>query len=355
MGTTGKPGRYVVVTTDVDAVLKRLNAERESPRQDFAEQARALDAEVLSFSDTTRDSSFTRWLARRAGPAVALAWLAYRRRGSFYFVTAENTAIPLAALLKFRRGATLAFIGHRITTPQKARVFRALRLFRQVGVMFCYSRPQERFARERLGAPEEKVRRISFQVDERFFTPAPQPGPGRGVVSVGRELRDYPTLFDALDGTDVPVTVCASSPWSKREDQTSGRRMPPNVTLRKGLSSEDLRELYRGAAVVAVPLMNVDWPAGVTSLLEAQACGRPVVVSASSGILDSFDPGSVVTVPCGDAAAMRAAIQRLIANPAEAEALGRAGRESALRDRTIDRFVARIAESCRAAEAREGK
>ena len=126
--------------------------------------------------------------------------------------------------------------------------------------------------------------------------------------------------------------------------------MPPNVTLRKGLSSEDLRELYRGAAVVAVPLMNVDWPAGVTSLLEAQACGRPVV-----GILDSFDPGSVVTVPCGDAAAMRAAIQRLIANPAEAEALGRAGRESALRDRTIDRFVARIAESCRAAEAREGK
>jgi glycosyltransferase involved in cell wall biosynthesis len=194
--------------------------------------------------------------------------------------------------------------------------------------------------------PAEKVRRIAFQVDEQFFTPPPQPGPGVGVVSVGRELRDYPTLFQALDGSGIPVTVVASSPWSKREDQTAARQLPANVTLRKGLSSVELRELYRGAAVVVVPLMNVDWPAGVTSLFEAQACGRPVVISASAGILDSLDPGAAVTVPCGDAAALRAAVLRLIANPAEAEALGRVGRASALRERTLNQFVARIAAGC---------
>ncbi|MFZ4395438.1 MAG: glycosyltransferase family 4 protein [Kiritimatiellia bacterium] len=343
----------MLVTADADAVLDRLRGERTSPRQDFLELGGALQAEILSFADTTRSSTCTRWLAKTAGPAVALAWLAFRRRGSFYFVTAENTAIPLALLLKFRRGVTLSFIGHRITTPQKSGLLRLFRLFNQVRRMFCYSRRQEQFVREKLGVPAEKVRRIAFQVDELFFTPAEPSGPGRGVVSVGRELRDYPTLFQALGNTDVPVTVVASSPWSRRSDRTAARPIPANVALRKGLASEELRELYRQAAVVVVPLQNVDWPAGVTSLFEAQACGRPVVISASEGILDSVEPGAAVTVPCGDAGALRDAVLRLIRNPSEAAALGRAGREAVLRGRTLDQFVARICEGCQAADPKE--
>ena len=352
--TVEKGKRFVLVTADVEAVLTRLRGEALSPRQDFVELARALDAEILSFSDVPRGSVLTRWLAKYAGKAAALAWLAFWRKGSFYFVTAENTAIPLALLLKFRRGVTLAMIGHRVTTPQKSRILRVFRLFNQIGMMLCYSRQQERFAQERLGVPARQIRRIAFQVDENFFTPGASAEPGCGVVSVGRELRDYPTLFEALDGTDIPVTVVASSPWSKREDQTSGRKVPANVTLRKGLSSVELRDLYRSAAVVVVPLMNVDWPAGVTSLFEAQACGRPVVISASEGILDSIDPGAAVTVPCGDARALRDAVQRLIRDPVAAAGIARVGRESALRERTLDQFVARIREACRVAEERGG-
>ncbi len=350
---TGK--RFILVTADVEDVLNRLRGEAESPRQDFIELARALNAQILSFSDVRYGSWFTRLLSKFAGKAVALAWPAFWKRGSFYFVTAENTAIPLALFLKFRRPVTLVMIGHRITTPQKSRILRIFRLFNQIGAMLCYSSPQERFARERLGVPAAKLRRIAFQVDEKFFAPVEQPGPGRGVVGVGRELRDYPTLFQALENTGIPVTVVASSPWSKREDRTQQRRIPANVTLRKGLSSLELRELYRSAAVVVVPLVNVDWPAGVTTLFEAQACGRPVVISASEGILDSLDPGSAVTVPCGDPEALREAVLRLIGNPAEAAAFARAGREAVLRGRTLDQFIARIAETCRIAEAKGGR
>jgi glycosyltransferase involved in cell wall biosynthesis len=347
--------RFVLVTADVDAVLKRLRDETESPRQDFVELARALDAEILSFSDVARGSWFARLLCKGAGRAVALAWLAFCRGGTFYFVTAENTALPLALLLKFRRGVTLAFIGHRITTLRKKLFVKFCRLLNQISVIMCYSRQQEQFARMRLGLPAEKVRLIAFQVDEKFFSPDERAGPTHGVVSVGRELRDYPTLFRALEGTGIPVTVVSSSPWSKREDQTRQRQIPENVTLRKGLSSAELRELYRGAAVVVVPLMNVDWPAGVTSLFEAQACRRPVVASASEGILDSLDPGAAETVPCGDAKALRDAVLHLIDSPAEAASIARAGLESVLRERTLDLFVARITEICRAAEARGGR
>jgi len=342
--------RYVLVTADVNAVLNRLKGEQESPRQDFTELSRALNAEMLSFSDALQGSFLTRCLARSIGPAVALAWMAFWKRGSFYFVTAENTAIPLAILLKFRPGMRLFFIGHRLTPSLKRRIFCFFRLSNQVARMFCYSRQQEQFAQTSLGLSADQVRRIAFQVDEQFFTPVSQPEPTRGVVSVGRELRDYPTLFRALENTDVPVTVVASSPWSVRKDQTASQKIPDNVTLRKGLSNAELRDLYRHAAVVVVPIKNVDWPAGVTSLFEGQACARPVVVSASEGILDSLDEGAAVTVPCGDADALREAVLSLINNPERAESIGRAGHASVVQTRTLNQFVERISSGCRLRE-----
>ena len=343
--------RFVLVTANVAAVLNRLRNETESPRQDFVELARVLNAEILSFSDISGGSWFTRLLQRWVGDAVALAWMGFSRRGTFYFVTAENTALPLALLLKFRQGAPLVFIGHRLTTPIKSRMIKIFRLFDRISAILCYSRQQEQFLHS-LGMPAEKVHRVAFQVDEKFFSPLKPFTPGQGVVSVGRELRDYPTLFQAIEGTGIPLTVVASSPWSKREDQTQQRQIPVNVVLRKGLSSSELRDLYRGAAVVVVPLMNVDWPAGVTSLFEAQACGRPVVISASGGIMDSVDPEAAVTVPCGDFKAMREAIIRLCNNPDEAATIANAGFESVRQARTLDQFVARIAKICGNAEAK---
>ena len=338
--------RFVLVTADEDAILADLHAEPEWPRQDVVELARALDAELLSYSDLPRASWFTKALARWAGRPAALAWLGFRRGGGFYFANAENVALPLALLLKARPQSRLAFIGHRMTTPLKTRLVRGLDLLKRVDPVFCYSQLQESHLTARLKMRGEHVRLIPFQVDEQFFTPAPAPIAGTGVVSVGREMRDYPTLFAALESTGIPVTVVASSPWSKRADRTENRTIPANVTVRRNVTNGALRDLYRDAAVVVVPLMNVDWPAGITALLEAQACGRPVVISASDGIVDSVEPGSAVVVPCGDPAALREAIIRLIERPSEAAAMAERGRTGVLRDRTLTHWVGRIARGC---------
>jgi glycosyltransferase involved in cell wall biosynthesis len=341
----GEPSRFVLVSTDERAILDALHAEAEWPRQDVVELARALDAELLSYSDLRQASWFTRALARLGKP-LALAWLAFRKGGTDYFANAENTALPLALLLKMRPASTLAFAGHRLTTPLKTWLIRVFNLLRRVDVVFCYSGVQERHVIDRLGFPAHRVRRIPFQVDERFFTPAAEPIAGRGVVSVGREMRDYPTLFTALGGTGVPVTVVASSPWSRRADSTAQRTIPENVTIERNVSNHSLRELYRRAAVVVVPLVDVDFPAGITTLLEAQACGRPVVVSASQGLLDAIEPGSVVVVPSHDPVALRAAVLQLIERPGETALLAERGRAGVLRDRTLAKWVSRIAESC---------
>jgi len=346
----GQPARFVLVSADERAILDALHAETEWPRQDVVELARALEAELLSYSELRQASWFTRALASWVGKPVALAWLAFRRRGTFYFANAENTALPLALLLKMRPTSTLAFIGHRLTTPLKTRLIRVFNLLRHTDVVFCYSGVQERYIIDRLGYPADRVRRIPFQVDEQFFTPSAEPSVEGGVVSVGREMRDYPTLFAALDGTGVPVAVVASSPWSKRADRTANRTIPENVTILRNLSNRALRALYRKAAVVVLPLVNVDFTAGITALLEAQACGRPVVASASAGIVDAFEPGSVVVVPCNDPVALRTAVLQLIERPDEAALLAERAREGVLRDRTLARWVSRIAESCAEAD-----
>ena len=254
------------------------------------------------------------------GPRVARV----SQAGTFYFATAENSGLPLAVLLN----ASQRHAGgarHRLSTPLKTRLIRAFDLLRQVEVVFCYSRTQERHIVERLGFPAARVRRIPFQVDDQFFAPSPEPTCGSGVLSVGREMRDYPTLFAALEGTGIPVTVVASSPWSAREDQTARRTIPANVKIRRNVPSGILRDLYRNAAVVVVPLVNVDFPAAITALFEAQAVGRPVVVSASQGIVDTLDSGSAVVVPCDDPVAMRKAVLQLIERPGEAAAIVKRG------------------------------
>ena len=121
---------------------------------------------LLSYSDLKQASWFTRALARWVGEPVALAWLAFRRRGTFYFGNAENTALPLALLLKMRPAATVAFIGHRLTTPMKTRLIRVFNLLRHVDVVFVYSALQARHLIDRLGFPADRVRQIPFQVDE---------------------------------------------------------------------------------------------------------------------------------------------------------------------------------------------
>ncbi len=339
--------RFLVITADTRAIEQRLGPPGQAPRQDFHELARALKAEIVSYADLATDADLlTRWVGRVCGKGTALALHCFRKNGSFYFTSAENAGYPLAFLLKFRPSAKHVMIGHRISTGKKYLLARLLRLFSHIDATICYSRSQVLFARDRLRVSADKLYRIDFQVDEQFFTPGSAVDHA-GIVSVGRELRDYATLFAAVEGMDVNVTVVASSPWSKRRDQTRNRTVPANVQLRSGLSYTELRDLYRRAALVVVPLLDVDSPAGVTSILEAQAVGRPVVVSASPGILDSIEPGkTAITVPCGDTESLRSVLYELLNNRQTAEALATAGRHSALNGKTIGHFISNIEGIC---------
>ena len=79
-----------------------------------------------------------------------------------------------------------------------------------------------------------------------------------------------------------------------------------------------------------------------TVVLEAMAAGRPVVASASGGIVDLVVDGVTgLLVAPGDVSALAQAISSVLRDPRAAQAFGAAGRDRA-REFTVSAVVERI-------------
>lgn len=78
--------------------------------------------------------------------------------------------------------------------------------------------------------------------------------------------------------------------------------------------------------------------------VEAMACARPVVCFAGTTVEDiTFAPDVGLAVPFGDARALRAGIDALLENPAEAERRGALGRKIAEREYGQERYLDQLA------------
>jgi glycosyltransferase involved in cell wall biosynthesis len=107
----------------------------------------------------------------------------------------------------------------------------------------------------------------------------------------------------------------------------------------------ELERLYARAAVVVLPSHREGLPLCV---LEAMAHGRPVVASAVGGIPELVEDGVTgLLVPPGDVAALRAAVERLLADPVLRRRLGREARRrvsalcsrDSIADATLETYV----------------
>ena len=122
-----------------------------------------------------------------------------------------------------------------------------------------------------------------FGADENFWTPPAPPAARRGVLAVGNDgRRDYATLIEAARAmTQESFTVV-----TRMEPPAA---LPAKVAWRRGdwrgqaVSDEELRELYRSAACVVVPLLESPQPSGQSVAMQAMMCGAPVVHTRTAG------------------------------------------------------------------------
>lgn len=172
----------------------------------------------------------------------------------------------------------------------------------------------------------------------------------KGVANLLEAIRRLPPELDARlevvgDGPERP----------KLEAQARRGGLAPRVTMRGGVSDQELRDAYGSADVVVLPSIRdsrSDTEGLGVVLLEAMAYGLPVIGSAIGGIPDIILDGETgLLVPPQDPAALAAALERLATDPGLAARLGQAGHQHARKNFSWDGIIARWNE-CYAAARR---
>jgi glycosyltransferase involved in cell wall biosynthesis len=338
----------LTVSGTIPGDLSEQVAAGRRPRADYSVIADVTGAEIVDVDRALRESGAGGRLVHRvAGTGALLAWFAFRRRRCYDVVLSdgEQVGILLALLTRLfgRGGCAHVMIVHILSVPKKERLIRSARLSGCIDRFLTYCTAQTAFVRDRLGVEPARIVQSPFMVDTEFFDRDRLAVPRtRMICSAGLERRDYPTLMAAVEGLDVKVVIAAASPWSKQADSSAGRTLPDNVEVRK-LDHFQLRRLYAESAFVVMPLVDVDFQAGITTILEAMSMGLAVVCTRTSGQTDTvIDGHNGVYVRPSDPAALRAAIVRLLADQGEADRLGTNGREWVVAQADVSVYAQRI-------------
>jgi glycosyltransferase involved in cell wall biosynthesis len=122
-------------------------------------------------------------------------------------------------------------------------------------------------------------------------------------------------------GLPLLVVAGAAGAGSAIARRVADLGLTTRVRLAPGLGDEVLAELYAAAYATLLPSLNEGFGLPV---LEAMACGSPVVVAAAGALPETAAGAAVVLAP-DDTTAWLATAQRLVDDPGERDRLHLAG------------------------------
>jgi glycosyltransferase involved in cell wall biosynthesis len=168
------------------------------------------------------------------------------------------------------------------------------------------------------------------------------------ILTVGRLVpeKGAPVLVDAvarLRGAGIPavLTVVGAGPLTDQlSEQVRARGLTDVVCLAGPVGQEALPDLYRAADVFCLPSFAEGLP---VVLMEAMACGRPVVTTAIAGIPELVVHGSTgLVVPAGRADLIADALAEISERPDLGRRLGEAARAAVLAEHQPEENAQRL-------------
>jgi glycosyltransferase involved in cell wall biosynthesis len=177
------------------------------------------------------------------------------------------------------------------------------------------------------------------------------------IISAGVTYRDYETLMQAVSKQNCYLHIyCTKESRPNFEDfeissnidikYKDDESVDPKVFGSNLYSTKELLPEYRKAIAVAIPLQDkTENLVGLTSLLDAMAMGKPVIMTRNQQIdLDIEKEGIGIWVEPNDVEGWRQAITYLMENPVEAQKMGDRARYLCEEKYNIEKFTQGLAQ-----------
>jgi glycosyltransferase involved in cell wall biosynthesis len=201
---------------------------------------------------------------------------------------------------------------------------------------------------EKLGVAPEQIRLIpGAGVDLQAFSPRPEPEGVPVVVLPARLLWDkgvgeFVAAARLLQGKGIAVRfVLAGQPDEANPSAVPREQIAAWVT--EGIIThlgwaKDMPAVLAGCHIVCLPSYYGE---GIPkSLIEAAACGRPIVTTDMPGCREIVHHGdNGLLVPPRDAAALAGALEQLLGDAAMRERMGARGRQRAEQEFGLERVI----------------
>jgi glycosyltransferase involved in cell wall biosynthesis len=270
------------------------------------------------------------------------------------YATGEDVGFPLATALRVL-GAARPRLVVRLEQPTYGRTLLRRTVFNtyleyaaaRIDRIVCRTAAHVQYLNSVSRIAERHLALVHETTDPAFYAPGADlalvaPAAKPFILAAGLEMRDYPTLIQAVRGQPMSLVIAAGSPWSHFGPGVTDVDQPPNVRV-AAFKPLEMRALYRDADLVVVPVKPTLRACGMNVVLEAWAMGKAVIATRTAGLLDYIEDGrEAVFVEPRDVEGLRAAIQSLLVQPETRRQLGEAGRQRVEADLNLDAYVQRI-------------
>ncbi len=210
------------------------------------------------------------------------------------------------------------------------------------------------YLRDAEGFPAEKIHVIPNGIDTDRFRPTDDPSdlrrqlglradaPTVGIVAALRPEKNHEMLLRAIKRVrdrlpQVQLLIVGDGP-QRAGLETLARELGIGDAARF-LGNRD--DVHRVLAAIDLFALTSHMEANPVSILEAMACGKPVVATDVGSVSGSVHDGLTgYLVPEGDVAATAARLLQVLEDPQAARQMGRAARRRVVADGSVRRMVA---------------
>ncbi len=214
--------------------------------------------------------------------------------------------------------------------------------FRSADIVCVPSEAEANYAAEKYTLPLKKFRVCPNWVDEEVFRPAEQRPEKFTVIYTARLVnkKGPDILLEALKGL-VGVQLIMIGDGPMRETlETQAVNCGLSVAFYKNIPNEELPGFLHQGSVYVLPTHHEG--GSPKTILEAMACGLPVISTDGFGVNEVFQDGvHGIKVKFNDVAALRKAILTIKNDPESAKAMGLNGRSRVLETYSVKRAVER--------------